>query len=187
MATSWCVARPSIGLRVGDATKRALSRVSCRPRRAPGLTPGSARSRGHGATAPVCQRGAPSLASAWQCRLPFQRGGCLAGAANARRWMSWWRACAQGRAGRWCCAGRPGSARARCSSIWCSTRPGAASPGRRASSRRWSSRSRGCSSCARRSWIASSAYPARSATRWAPRSVCATATRRIGSSSAWRS
>ena len=32
-------------------------------------------------------------------------------------------------------------------------RPGAAWPGRSASSRRWSSRTRGCSSCAHRSWI----------------------------------
>jgi hypothetical protein len=40
-----------------------------------------------------------------QCRLVFQRGGCLADAASAPRWISWWRVCARVRAGRWCCAG----------------------------------------------------------------------------------
>ena len=60
------------------------------------------------------------------------------------------------------------------------SRPGAALPGRSASSQRWSSRTRGCSSCAHRSWIAWNAFPARSAVRLALRSVCATATRQIG-------
>jgi len=37
-------------------------------------------------------------------RLLFQRGGCLAGAASAWCWISWWRVCPRVRAGRWCCA-----------------------------------------------------------------------------------
>ena len=44
---------------------------------------------------------------------------------------------------------------------------------RRESSRRWSSRSRGCTSSARRSSTGSTGFPARSATRWARRSACA--------------
>ena len=102
----------------------------------------------------------------WQCRLLFQRGPCSAGAASAWRWISWWRACARVQAGRWCCAGSPGSARARCWSTWCGRRLGAPSPGRSGSSRRWNSRTRGCSSCAHRSWIAWSAFPVRSAVRF---------------------
>ena len=77
--------------------------------------------------------------------------GCLVGAASARRWISWWRACARGRAGRWFCAARPASARPRCWSTWWGARRDAASRAPRAWSRRWSSRSPGCISCARRS------------------------------------
>ncbi len=83
------------------------------------------------------------------------------------------RACERGRAGCSFCAARRGSARRRCSTISPARRPAAGSRGRRASSPRWSSPSRGCTSSARRCWIGSTACPARSVTRSAPRSGCA--------------
>ena len=74
---------------------------------------------------------------------------CSAGAASATRWTGWWPACGRDRARCWCCAARPASARPRSWSTCWGGRRDAGSRGRRASSRRWSSRSRGCTSCAR--------------------------------------
>ena len=56
---------------------------------------------------------------------------CSVAAASPRRWIGSWRACATVRAARCCCAARPASARARCSSTWCGARRAVASRGRR--------------------------------------------------------
>ena len=69
------------------------------------------------------------------------------------------------RAGRWSCAASRASARRRCWSTSPSGRRGAGWRARRACSRRWSWRSPGCTSCARRCSTGSTACPARSATR----------------------
>src|SRR3954464_15344406 len=97
------------------------------------------------------------------------------------------RACELGRAGCWSFAARQGSARQRCSTVSPVARPIFGSSARRASSPRWSSPMRGCTSSARRSRIRSTACPAHNRTRSKPRSDGATATRRTGSSSASRS
>ena len=122
--------KTSVGPRTADAVKRAFRAGPIASVTDPGPGLGAARSRGHVSTraeVAACFAGRvfDVLGSVgWQCRLPFQRDGCWAGVASARHWISWWRVCAPGRAGRWCCAGRPGSARARCWSIWCSMRLG---------------------------------------------------------------
>ena len=86
----------------------------------------------------------------------------------------------------WCCAARPGSARPRCWTTSRGGRPGAGSHGRRASSPRWSWRSPGCTSCARRCSTAWRGCRSRSGTRSARRSACGAGRRPTGSSSAWR-
>ena len=70
----------------------------------------------------------------------------------------------------WCAASRAW-ARRRCWSTWPSRRRGAGWCARPACSRRWSWRSPGCISCARRCWIASSGCRCRSVTRCGPRSA----------------
>ena len=55
----------------------------------------------------------------WQCRLLFQRGGCLAGAASARRRISWWRVCA-GPSRALVLRGEAGVGKSALLEIWCS-------------------------------------------------------------------
>ena len=180
--------RPQLGLRVGDAVERALRACSSRPVEYPGPTPGCPVRWSRGLRRRGCQRGAPSLASA----------GAMSTAVSARRLLGRGSECAaldqlvasvrggpsralvlRGEAGvgksallEYLVAHASGCGIARATG--CRVGDGA--------------RVRGVAAAVRAvPAIAWSAFPARSAMRLASRSVCATATRRIGSSSAWRS
>ena len=120
-----------------------------------------------------CQRGEAGLASAapWAAFSPSH--GCVGGAASVRRWTFSCSRRGRDRARCWSCAARPGSARRRCWSTSWRRHRGAGSRERRASSPRWSSRSPAFISCVRRCSTASSACPARRATRSRLRSDCA--------------
>ena len=88
------------------------------------------------------------------------------------------------RAGSWWCAASRAWARRRCWTTWSSTRRAAGWRAPPVSSRRWSSRSPGCTSCARRCWTASSVSRLRSALRCGPRSASVPGRRRTASWSA---
>ena len=107
--------------------KRALREPVCRaPAGQPGLAPPGEPGPGvTGRRAPglPTQGAAPTLA--WRCQLPFPRGRLLGRRRRVRGAGSAGGECrARVRARRWCCAGRPGSARARCWSIWSQHAPG---------------------------------------------------------------
>ena len=67
--------------------KRALRACSSRPVERPGQPPGVPDPGVTGGQAPGLPTQGAALTLAWRCRLPFPRGGCLAGAASARRWI----------------------------------------------------------------------------------------------------
>ena len=100
------------------------------------------------------------------CSTPTcHRRGCSTVSASATRWSDSSRGCVRARAVCWSSAARRESARPPCYGTCRQPRRDAGSPGRRASSPRWSSRSPACMRCARRCSTVSGSCRARSATR----------------------
>ena len=100
------------------------------------------------------------------CLTPTCHGrGCSTVAVSATCWINSSRACTRVRVVCWSSAARRESARPFCWSICRPPRRDAGSPGRRASSPRWSSRSPACMRCAHRCLAASGCCRSRSATR----------------------
>ena len=130
--------------------------------------------------------GVVSLPGGWR---PSRRGdppgSCGAGAANATCSTGSSTLFAPVGAGPSWSAGTRAWARRRSWTTWPSGRRAAGWRVRRASSRRWSSPSPGCTSCARRCWTAWSGCRARSRTRCGRRSASAPGRRRTASWSGW--
>ena len=108
--------------------KRALRTCSSRPVD-PRVTPRGCPIPWSRAVGPACHRRGPPLRCRHDVNYRFRAAAAWPGAASARGWISPWRVCARVQAGRWCCAGRPGSARPHCWTMWWRTRPGAALAG----------------------------------------------------------
>ena len=114
--------------------------------------------------------------SPWSRDTPWSRVGRWPGAAQAYCWAEpasadcstgCWTTSAAARAPSWSSAARRASARRRCCTTAPGGRPASASRGSPASSPRWSCRSRGCISCARRCSTASTRSRSRSRRRCA--------------------
>ena len=88
--------------------------------------------------------------SGWSCRIVTPALDSGGGERSASCWTGSWRRSGTATARRSSCGARRASARPRCWATSTGERLGAGSPGRRASSPRWSWRSPGCTSCAHR-------------------------------------
>ena len=156
-----CPSRPRSRSRSGRAERRVMPRRagdgrSGGPEQTP-TVPSAGGRRGVAGPAPGMRRAGPAPG----------RGTCEA------------------RAGPWWCAANRAWARRRCWTTWPSTPRAAGWCAPPVSSRRWSLRSPGCISCARRCWTASSVCRLRSGPRCGRRSASVPGRRRTASWSGW--
>jgi hypothetical protein len=125
----------------------------------------------------------------WSCRQGFRCGRGRRGSwddrQSAPRSTGSWTLLAQVRAGRWSCTAKRARARRRCWTTWPGRRRIAGWPAPPVCNRRWSWRSRCCTSCAHRCWTTSRLSRRRRAMRYGPRSVCVPGRHRTASWSAW--